>query len=107
MNYLERLTYFEQLWEKFLPDIPKPKPADIDWGDAPTKVVEQALFATSKRFYSGQLEFNSRRHAFNYVCKVVSNKWTEALNKERAAQRAIDRACSVDVEADYQEPETK
>jgi hypothetical protein len=94
MNALERINYFEQLWKKFLPDIPVPRASDIDWSNCPVRIVEETLHAVAKRFYQNGLEFQNKRHAYNYVAKVCRLKWTDAIDKSQAAQRAIDQACS-------------
>jgi hypothetical protein len=94
MNTLERINYFEQLWKNFLPDIAVPRASDIDWSTCPVRIVEETLHSVAKRFYQNGLEFQSKRHAYNYVAKVCRLKWADAINKSQVAQRAIDQACT-------------
>jgi hypothetical protein len=98
MTLIDRVTYFEQLWAKFLPEIPAPKPSDIDWSSCPVKIVEKSIFSTARRFHDRGLVFQGKRHAYNYVAKVCRAEWAKAIANAKEADRHIDAACANDEE---------
>jgi hypothetical protein len=103
MNLVARVEYFEQVWEKFLPDIPAPRPTDIDWDECPVKIVEKAIFSTARRYYDAGLEFRGKRHAYNYVAKICRSEWAKAIVKAREADQIINAACVGEDSQEFEE----